>query len=110
MNYRLLKAIEKGNLELVKELLEQGAEINARDKYGWTALHFASLYGHLEIVKELHEAGAEIEAKTNNNGMTALHYASRNGHLEIVKYLVEKGADIEAKTNYNKTSLHLAFL
>jgi ankyrin repeat protein len=49
---RFLRAAEKGNLDEVKKLLNQGIDVNIKDNEGNTALILASLYGHLEIVKE----------------------------------------------------------
>jgi ankyrin repeat protein len=93
-------AAMNGHLEIVKLLLEHGADVNAKTKegYGYTALHSAASNGHLEIVKLLLEHGADVNAKTKYGGYTALHSATMNGHLEIVKLLLEHGADVNAKT------------
>jgi len=82
-----------GHLEIVKFLVENGANIHAVDD---CALRWAAESGHLEVVKYLVENGANIHAKDN----WALCWAARNGHLKIVKYLVENGADIHADNNY----------
>ncbi len=58
-NLELLEAASDGNLEEVKELIVAGADVDARDNYGWTSLHIASRDGHLEVVKELIVAGAD---------------------------------------------------
>lgn len=105
LNEELLNASRFGNLELVKELLGRGAELEAKTKDGWTALHFAS--AHLEAVKELLDRGADIAAK-DYKGWTALHMASYYKRLEVVKELIERGADIEAKDNDGFTALHRA--
>ncbi len=83
-------------MDIVKYLIEKGADVNAKDYYGVTALMYAALYGHLDIVKYLVEHGADVNAK-NVNGDLALMYASNYGHTDIVKYLVEKGSDVNAK-------------
>jgi ankyrin repeat protein len=82
-------ATENGNLDKLKECIRKGVDKEAKDKYGWTALHHASFDGHLEIVKYLIEKCHVDKKVKGNNGWTALHYASEQGHLEIVKYLVE---------------------
>ena len=83
------------------------ADIEAKDKYGNTALMRASFWGHKEVVKILLENGADIEAK-DESGITVLMQASLQGHEEVVKILLKKGADIEAKDKYGNTTLMLA--
>jgi len=86
-------ASSNGHLEVVKFLVEKGADIHADDNY---AFCWASKNGHLEVVKFLVEKGADIHA--NNN--VALRLASMNAQLEIIKFLVEKGVDIHADNEY----------
>ena len=77
----LINEVRSGNLEIVQYLVENGANINAKDDdKGRTALMFASRDGHLEVVKYLVESGANINAKTDE-GWTALMSASRPRHL-----------------------------
>ncbi|EAY13708.1 hypothetical protein TVAG_371820 [Trichomonas vaginalis G3] len=89
-------ATEKGNLALVKSLIEYGRDKDLMSSYGWTPLIYASSNGHLEVVKYLISVGADKEAK-NKWGNTPLIYASRYNNLEVVKYLISVGADKEAK-------------
>ena len=91
-----------GHFETVKCLVENGADVNAKDEYGDTALIIASEQGYLEIVKKLVENGADMNER-NLYGRTAFISASHNGHFEIVKYLDENGADVEAKDNSNNS-------
>jgi ankyrin repeat protein len=58
----------------VKLLLEKGAELEAKDSSGWTALSYAARYGNEAVVKLLLEIGAELEAKSSS-GQTPLLYA-----------------------------------
>jgi serine/threonine-protein phosphatase 6 regulatory ankyrin repeat subunit A/serine/threonine-protein phosphatase 6 regulatory ankyrin repeat subunit B len=95
------------SLELVKYLVEHGADVNAKDEKNMTALHYAAILYLSEIFMYLVEHGADINEKDENN-RTALHYAAERGLLEIVKYLVKHGADINAKDEKNKTALHYA--
>ena len=84
----LLKAAEKGNLALVKKLIESKVNINARGKSGETALMRAAAFGHLAVVKFLLAAGADIDALTNNEN-TALTIAREAYNDEITKLLIE---------------------
>lgn len=87
----LMQASIEGNLEEVKSLIRNGADINAKDKYGDTALMGASREGNLEVVKFLVQKGANINVK-NEDGNTALMEALGEGNLEVVQYLKSKGA------------------
>lgn len=98
----LIRASQKGYLEIVKYLISKGANVNLGN---FTALIWASEEGYLEIVKVLVENGADINYQgfMPSSG-TALTRASQNGHFEIVKVLVEAGADVNI-TYLNKTAL-----
>ena len=89
-NSALKSASEHGNLEVVKYLVEQGADIHEEDDM---VLQLASENGHRKVVEYLIEKGANIHA----NNDWALMVASRDGHLDVVEYLVESGADIHAR-------------
>ena len=89
----LRAASRYGYLEMVKYLVENGADIHARND---NALREASRYGHLDIVKYLVENGADIHALNDE----ALRMASYNGHLDIVKFLVNNGANIHSLGNW----------
>jgi ankyrin repeat protein len=95
------------NEELLRELLNKGAEVNARDHYGRTALHQAVTRGQKATVVQLLRSGADITAK-DNNGRTALHLAAGSAGLEVVVALLEEGADINARDNEGQTPLQLA--
>ncbi|KAM3149290.1 hypothetical protein ABEW05_010451 [Botrytis cinerea] len=92
--------------EIVKLLLERGADIESKDsKYGQTPLLWAAENGHDTVVKLLLEKGADIESK-DRNGQTPLLLAAINGHDAVVKLLLEKDADIESKdSRYGRTPL-----
>jgi len=64
-----------------KAMIEHGADVNAKDNYGYTVLILAARNGHTEIVELLIERGADIEAM-NNDGNTALIQAARYGILK----------------------------
>ncbi|KAI9893551.1 MAG: hypothetical protein M1814_006347 [Vezdaea aestivalis] len=105
--FPLIAASIKNHKEIVKLLLENGADIHAKGNYGETALHEAASRGHEAIIKLLLENGADIHAKSDY-GETALHKATSRGHEAIIKLLLENGADIHAKSDYGETALHKA--
>jgi len=108
LNDELLKASEKGNLNEVKELIEKGAKIDARDSNDDIPLHKASTHGHLEVVKYLIEKGNVVD-ELDRWDKTPLHLASSNGYLDVVKYLIEeKGADIDAHDFLGLSSISCA--
>ena len=81
----IMEAVD-GHLEIVKLLLERGANVNEKDIFCFTPLFCASINNHLEIVKVLLEYGANVNEK-NKWGITSLHSVSLFGNLEIVKIL-----------------------
>ena len=85
------RAAEKDNLPRVKKLIEEGANVNARNFDWWTALMYASEYGYTDIAKLLLEAGADVNARTKL-GETALKSTSKKKYPEIVSLLREAGA------------------
>jgi hypothetical protein len=85
-------------------LVAQGICLEARDKWGHTALIGAAYYGQTDTVQALLAAGAEIEAR-NNNGDTALYIAAYRGHTNTVQALLVAGAEIGARDNDGDTAL-----
>ena len=81
-------------LELMDWLITQGADINARDEYERTPLHYHAQVNNVEKVALLLERGADIEAQDKYKN-TPLHFAEYNA--EAAQLLIEKGADIKAK-------------
>ena len=88
-NADLLSALRKEDLDLVKLLVENGADIHFDNDQVFV---MAASYDHLDIVKYLLSKGINIHTRND----TALIMASYHGHLEMVKLLVENGADIHA--------------
>lgn len=77
-------------------LIDRGADVQARNDYGWTVLLEASRQGHTEVVKMLLDKGAEVN-QANRLGITPLMYASGGiGYVSIVRMLLDKGADVNA--------------
>jgi WD40 repeat protein len=84
-----------GNIEAVKQHLDAGTDVNAKDD-GWTPLHNATGEGRKEIVELLLTNGADVNAKADTSG-TPLHYAAIRGYKEIAELLITKGAEVNAK-------------
>lgn len=101
-------AAERGDLEAVRELLRQGADPNAAQNDGMTALHWAAAENEAEIARTLLYAGATVRATTRLGGYTPLHLAGRAGHAEVAAILLEAGADPDAVTSTGVTAMHFA--
>lgn len=91
----LARAVRReDNLDMVKVLVEAGADPDMRCKYGYSHLHRAAEYDQLDVVKYLQSKGAWIS--TQDNGLTTpLWLAANYGKLEMVKYLASQGANLD---------------
>lgn len=106
----LMSAAEKEHLDEVRQLIASGANVNAHDQNGLTALMYAtrSLRINPEIVGILLAAHAEVDA-TDRKGMTALAWAAADAAgVQVLHALLSAGADVDAKTNSGETPLMLA--
>lgn len=100
----LMMASLKGYLELAKQLIERGGDVN---KTGWTPLHYAATGGHVEIIKLLLEEHAYIDAESPN-GSTPLMMAAMYGTAAAAKLLMEEGADPSIKNELGLTAIDFA--
>ncbi|XP_044490880.1 uncharacterized protein LOC123214919 isoform X1 [Mangifera indica] len=109
MNRAVHAAARGGNLEILKELLGDGADVLVfRDAKGSTILHSASGRGQVEVVKDL-IGSYDIITATDNQGNTALHVAAYKGYLGVVKVLIATSPLLIPVTNsYGDTFLHMA--
>jgi len=89
----LFIAAENGNLEMVRFLIEAGADINIQDEDGWAPLSGATSRGHIEVVRLLIDAGAEVNIQ-EGRGDTSVNIAAKNGYIQIVRLLIGAGADL----------------
>ncbi|WP_265024934.1 ankyrin repeat domain-containing protein [Wolbachia endosymbiont (group B) of Protocalliphora azurea] len=87
----LFDAVITGDYNKVKALLEEGANVNAKNSNGSTPLHLAAEKGILNIVEKLVENKADVNAK-DYNGYTPLIVALNRDKLEIARFLTEKSA------------------
>ena len=90
-------------------LLKQGADVNAAQGDGMTALHWAAQHGDVDETKMLVYAGARVDAVTRNGNYTPLHLAAKSGNTAVIRALLEAGANANAKTTSGgATALHMA--
>lgn len=94
--------------DICKLFLEQGANVHATNKKGYTPLHYASEQGHFYISNLLIDAGANVNAMDEKDN-TPFHLVVGNTDGKyICKLLLEHGADINAKNKNGETPLHIA--
>lgn len=92
LNEEFFAAARKGDTAALKALLDKGVDVNARTRYGATALSYACDKGHVEVVKLLIERGADVNAKDAFYGEVPLGWALSHDHAQVVKLLLDKGA------------------
>ncbi len=104
----LIQAVMAGDGDKVKELLDNGADVDVRDRNGMTPLILAAKKGRSQIVRLLLEKGADVNAQDEVMGWTALILASALGYKSVVKLLLENGADVSIKDKNGMTALKYA--
>jgi ankyrin repeat protein len=92
VNEEFFAAARKGDAAAVKAFLDKGVDVNAKTRYGATALSYACDKGHLEVVRLLIERGADVNVKDTFYGEVPIGWALSRDHVEIVKLLLDKGA------------------
>ena len=92
MSHRLYFAVEKGNLQEVRRLVEEEGEDPKRGMglHGWTPLHHSASGGHLQVVRYLIEEQHCDPKCMDRDGWTPLHCSASDGHLQVVRYLIEE--------------------
>ena len=94
--------------DAVRALIKQGADVNAAQGDGMTALHWAAEKGDVALAKVLVTAGARLTATTRHGAYTPLHVAARTGRGAAVAALLDAGADVNTVTATGATALHEA--
>jgi uncharacterized protein len=89
-------AIRRGDPAAVRALLDRGADVDARDRHGQTALMLAAHAGHREVVEALVARGARLDV-TAKFGLSALMLAIVAGHPEVAQRLARAGADLSLR-------------
>lgn len=101
---RLLQAAASNDAAAVGELLRQGADIEARDTRGRSALLLATHNAAIDAARMLIEAGADVNAKDDIEDSPYL-YAGAEGPLEILRMTLAHGADLGSVNRYGGTAL-----
>jgi ankyrin repeat protein len=101
----LIESAANGHVDVVKLLIENGADVNLKGEAWYGPLHAAAANGHIEVVKILLENGADVNIFHHNK---PLHNAAMNGHIEVAEILLAHGADINAKGTDEAAPLHTA--
>lgn len=90
LNEELFAAVEANDIEAVKQAIEEGAEVNSKNRYGNTPLHWSAEHGHTEIVKLLIENAANVNDK-DEDGIIPLQWATWSEYADIVSLLKQHG-------------------
>ncbi len=91
-------AADRGHLDVVRLLVENGADIHLKDGIvGGSPLRSAASGGHLDVVQYLHSAGSELD--TSEPNFNPLFGAIYGGHFEVAQYLLDRGIDASVKYN-----------
>jgi ankyrin repeat protein len=99
----LIVAGVNGHVEVVRVLLDGGADVQRGNVYMNNALHRAATSGSLEVCRLLLDSGAKVNTQGARKA-TALQEAARFGHLSVAKLLVDRGADIRLKDWDDRTA------
>lgn len=100
-------AVRKGYHEILRVLIDHGADVDAADDSGSTPLQHAAMLGKTGSIDVLVACDADVDS-VDLDGCTALHWAAMEGHGEAIVALLRNGADIDALDNAGRTPLHRA--
>ncbi|MCW8984690.1 MAG: ankyrin repeat domain-containing protein [Thermoanaerobaculales bacterium] len=103
----LVDSAKRGDGHAVRNLIEGGADLDARGPMGYTALHWAGIRGHWRIFAELVAAGAPVNA-VGSDGGTPLHWTCHHDNPDAVQLLLDAGADVSIQNRWGRTPLHVA--
>ncbi|HJT65411.1 MAG TPA: ankyrin repeat domain-containing protein [Pyrinomonadaceae bacterium] len=91
LNEQLFEAVRKGDVAAVTAALDRGADVNAKFRYGTTALFKAAERGYVEVTKVLLDRGADVKVEDTFYHATAFSWALDGKHVEVIKLLLQKG-------------------
>ncbi len=101
-------AVMKRDAAAARTLIKNGADVNAAQGDGMTALHWAARNGDAELTQVLLFAGANVKASTRLGGYTPLLMAAEQGHAAVIAALITGGADAKAANALGTTALMMA--
>ncbi|MDE5060479.1 ankyrin repeat domain-containing protein [Wolbachia endosymbiont of Drosophila aff. chauvacae BK-2020] len=102
----LYVAAEHGHIQIVENLLDNGAKTGIKNGYCKEApLHVAAKHGHIRIVEILSKKEADIDLK-NRYGETPLHYAAKYGHTQVLENLLGRSTNVNVQSEVGRTPLH----
>ncbi len=107
----LVAAVVADDVPRLRRLLAEGADVDARWKEGFTALHIAAMRGHADITRVLLDAHASVDVTATSSdfrGMTPVSLAISFQHADVLRLLLEAGADPNHQGENGETPLHLA--
>ncbi len=108
LNQQLLEAVEKHDVKGVISLLDGGADANAMNDHGASAIHIAAQGKDNEIIDILIARKADVNVMTED-GLTALHFAARLGYVDAINTLIKDGANVNITgIRYKRTAMHYA--
>ncbi|MDH4241512.1 MAG: ankyrin repeat domain-containing protein, partial [Phycisphaerae bacterium] len=87
------------DLNSIKELIEDGTDVDSKDKENQTPLLYAALCGNKQVVEYLVDKGADINARRSERDQPILHKIARHGDKDMVELLISKGANVNATAN-----------
>jgi ankyrin repeat protein len=93
-------AARQGYIDILRLLLEKGADVNMKDGVGRTALTYAAMYGHSDVSQLLMDFLATDA--TDKSGNNTLMWATKNGHSHTVRALLEKGIEANKRSGENE--------
>ena len=107
MSFRQLdKLIKRGDIVSLRHELDAGLDPNLANRYGYTILMSAAIYGGTHIGRLLIERGAQLDCRSTHRE-TALSLAIQSGHPSFVKLLLEHGASVDCNPHGNTLDIFL---
>ena len=103
----MLRDIVCNNYEITKLLIENHADVNAKNDIKFTPLHYAATKNNKDLINLLLENGAKINEKEGIKNNTPLHMAVLSSAYDVIETLLEHGADCTIKNDYELTPLEL---
>ena len=100
-------AAHNGHVDVIRALVVLGADVNAPNKNGTTAVHMAAHNGHANTIRTLCALGADVNTP-DNDGTTPVFIAAQHGHVDAIKALVALGADVNTPANDGATPVLVA--